>query len=187
MPEVRARQASSEPAELAGGSADRARRGAGRIILATRVIMAPFYLGLAAWLCLLAVKFVQKLVVFAAGILSMSENEAILAGLSLIDFALVANLVVVVILAAWQHIAGSIFDTGEQHSSKSIVGMDLTSVKLQLIASVVVIATVQILESFVHIIDVTQHEALWRLAILLGMAVTGVLLAAMDRLKAESS
>ena len=186
MPEVRAWEAPSEPPERFEGGADRTRRRAGRVILATRFIMAPFYLGLLVWLCLLAVKFVQKLVVFTTGILSMSENEAILAGLSLIDFALVANLVLVVIYAAWRHMVGPILDNDVKHLSIAAVGTEFTDVKLKLVTSIVVIASVQILESFVHIADITRHEALWRLAILLGLATTGGLLAAIDWLKAES-
>ena len=186
MPENSVQPAVLEPADRFGRGADRMRRRIGRVILAARFLMAPFYLGLLVWLCVLTVKFVQKLVVYTTGILAMSENEAILAGLSLIDFALVANLVVVVIFAAWQNFAGAILDSDVEHSSILSVGTEFSSFKLKLIASVVVIASVQILETFVHIEDTPRHEALWRLAILLGLAATGVLLAVMDRLKVEA-
>ena len=41
------------------------------------------------------------------------------------------------------------------------------------------------LETFVHIADIAKQDAAWQLAILLGIGVTGVLLAAMDRLSGD--
>ena len=54
--------------------------------------------------------------------------------------------------------------------------------KLRLVASIAAIAGIQILETFVHIEEVPPIQAMWQLLILLGIAVTGVLLALMDRL-----
>jgi uncharacterized protein (TIGR00645 family) len=163
--------------------AERVSRRVGYAILATRFVMAPFYLGLLVWLCLLTVKFVQKLLNYATSIFAMTENETILAGLSLIDFALVANLVVVVIFAAWHNLIGSMVEGHSRHGPMATIGAEFSNAKLKLIASIVVIASVQILETFVHISETPTHDALWRLAILVGLALTGVLLAGMDRLR----
>jgi uncharacterized protein (TIGR00645 family) len=58
-------------------------------------------------------------------------------------------------------------------------------VKLRLIASIAAIAAIQILETFMHISETPAGEALWQLAILLGIGITGLLLALTDRLAAE--
>jgi uncharacterized protein (TIGR00645 family) len=60
--------------------------------------------------------------------------------------------------------------------------MDFVTVKLRLVGSIVAIASIQILETFVHIKDVPQQNAAWQLAILIGIAFVGVLLAVADRL-----
>ena len=60
--------------------------------------------------------------------------------------------------------------------------MDFATVKLRLIGSIVAIAAIQILETFVHIDEVKSQDAAWQLAILLGIGVVGVLLALADRL-----
>ena len=52
--------------------------------------------------------------------------------------------------------------------------------KVRLIASIAAIAGVSILETFIHIDDVPVVQAMWQLLILLGIAVTGVLLALAD-------
>ena len=60
--------------------------------------------------------------------------------------------------------------------------LDFAAVKLKLIASVAAIAAIQLLETFVHIDQTPKADAMWQLAILLGIGITGVLLALMDRL-----
>jgi uncharacterized protein (TIGR00645 family) len=60
--------------------------------------------------------------------------------------------------------------------------LDFTTLKLKLIGSIVAIASIQMLETFVHIDEVKAQDAGWQLAILLGIGVVGVLLALTDRL-----
>ena len=55
-------------------------------------------------------------------------------------------------------------------------------VKLRLLGSIVAIAAIQILETFVHIDEVNIEDAAWQLAILIGIGVVGALLALTDRL-----
>jgi uncharacterized protein (TIGR00645 family) len=63
--------------------------------------------------------------------------------------------------------------------------LDFGAVKMKLIASVTAIAAIQMLETFVHIDQTPKQDAMWQLFILLGIGVTGVLLALMDKLSGE--
>jgi uncharacterized protein (TIGR00645 family) len=163
----------------------RIRRNVGRIMFATRWVMAPIYLGLLAVLALLAVKFVQKLVLALPGFMAMNSNETILTALMLVDLSLVANLVVIVIFAGWENFVGPLF-RGAQGTDVAWLGkLDFAAVKLKLFASIAAIAAIQMLETFVHIGETPKQDAAWQLAILLGIGVTGVLLAAMDRLSGD--
>lgn len=160
----------------------RIRRNMGRVMFAARWVMAPIYLGLLVVLALVAVKFVQQLVMEIPLALGMPTNDLILATLTLVDLSLVANLVVIVIFAGWTNFVGPLLrEVGEQDTAWAS-NLDFSAVKLKLIASVAAIAAIQILESFVHIDAVAKQDAAWQLAILLGIGVTGVLLAAMDRI-----
>ena len=160
----------------------RIRRNMGRMMFIARWLVAPIYLGLLVVLAVVAVKFVQRLVTMIPLVLGMTSNDVILTTLSLVDLSLVANLVVIVIFAGWANFVGPLLrDPGE--SSASWAGnLDFSAVKLKLIGSIAAITAIQILESFVHIGDVPKQDAAWQLAILLGIGVTGVLLAAMDRI-----
>ena len=60
--------------------------------------------------------------------------------------------------------------------------MDFATVKLRLLGSIVAIAAIQILETFVHADEAKIQAAALQLAILLGIGAVGVLLALADRL-----
>jgi uncharacterized protein (TIGR00645 family) len=160
----------------------RLRRDAGRLMFAARWLMAPIYIGLLFVLALLAVKFIQKLVVTIQTVLGMTSNDLILTALALVDLSLVANLVVIVIFAGWANYVGPLSHDPAERAAAWASDLDFSAVKLKLIGSVAAIAAIQILESFMHIDDVAKQDAAWQLAILLGIAVSGVLLAAMDRI-----
>jgi uncharacterized protein (TIGR00645 family) len=158
----------------------RVRRNLGRGLFAARWIMAPIYLGLLLSLVLLVVKFVQKLVEAVPGFLALPTNEAIFLVLTLVDLSLVANLVVIVIFAGWENFVGRLLASQSDEKPTWLGGMDFATVKLRLIGSIVAIAAIQILETFVHIEEVKPQEAGWQLGILLGVGAVGVLLALAD-------
>jgi uncharacterized protein (TIGR00645 family) len=151
-------------------------------MFAARWIMAPIYLGLLLALVMVVVKFVQKLVQAVPGFLALSSSEAIFLVLTLIDLSLVANLVVIVIFAGWENFVGRLLASHRDDQPTWLGGMDFATVKLRLIGSIVAIAAISILETFVHIEEVRPQDAAWQLAILLGIGTVGVLLALADRL-----
>ena len=94
----------------------RTRRNLGRALLAARWIMAPIYVGLLIALGLVVVKFVQMLVQTVPGYLALDSNEAIFLVLTLVDLSLVANLVVIVMLAGWENFVGRLLaSTTDDH------------------------------------------------------------------------
>jgi uncharacterized protein (TIGR00645 family) len=160
----------------------RIRGGLGRAVFALRWIMAPFYVGLLGALLMLAVKFVQKLLAAVPALLQQSTSDTMFTVLSLVDLSLVANLVVIVMFAGWENFIGRLMGKDHGDDLAWLAGMNFGDVKLRLLGSVMVIGAISILESFVHIEQTSKENILWELAILLGIGVTGVLLAVMDRL-----
>jgi uncharacterized protein (TIGR00645 family) len=173
---------SDEPAAWIGVVEERVRRNAGRVMFAARWIMAPIYLGLLVALALIVVKFVQKLVLALPKLMDASSNEVIFDVLTLVDLSLVANLIVIVMFAGWENFVGRLLTTQAGERPVWLGALDFSALKLRLVASVAVIAAVLILETFVHIDEVTALQAGMQLAILLGIGLLGVLLALMDRL-----
>jgi uncharacterized protein (TIGR00645 family) len=73
------------------------------IILASRWLLVIFYIGLGIALALYAVSFGYKLWEFTAHLFAFDESESILKMLGLIDAALIASLVVMVIISGYEN------------------------------------------------------------------------------------
>ncbi len=160
----------------------RIRRNMGRVMFAARWLIAPICLGLLVVLALIAVKFVQQLVMAVPRLISMTTNDLILMALTLVDLLLLANLVVIVMFAGWANFVGPLLREPGEREPNWAAELDFSAVKLKLIASIAAIAAIQILETFVHVSEVPTQEVALQLAILLGVGLTGLVLAAMDRL-----
>lgn len=153
----------------------------GRVIFAARWLMAPIYVGLLVALMLLVVKFAQKLVSLVPKLIAMESNDLVLAVLGLVDVSLVANMVLIVVLAGWQGFVDPMLST-HLDDRPPWLALDFSAIKLKLIGSVAVIAAIALLESFMHPDTLSAATIGWQLGILLGVGVLGVLLALMDRL-----
>lgn len=151
-------------------------------LIASRWLMAPLYLGLIAVLVVVGVAFFAELVHTVAALAPLNAESVILAVLKLIDLVLIANLVLILISAGIGTL-GAVAAGGEHPAWVQFVGkVDFAGLKLKVIASLVAIAAVDLLESFVDIDATDKSDLLWQLAILAAFVLTGVLLAWMDRL-----
>jgi uncharacterized protein (TIGR00645 family) len=152
------------------------------ILIASRWLMAPLYLGLIAALIIDAVEFFEELVHIIFGIAKLSADGTILAVLKLVDLVLIGNLVLIMITAGIGTL-GTIKQSEHDAPLMQFMGrVDFSALKFKVIVALVAIAAVDLLESFVEVSSVDKTDLLWQIAILLTFVVTGLLLAVMDRL-----
>ena len=85
------------------------------IILASRWLLVVFYIGLGLALALYAVSFGFKLWDFASHLIGMDETETILKILALIDAALIASLVVMVIISGYENFVSRFDNDDDVH------------------------------------------------------------------------
>lgn len=85
-----------------------------RIILYSRFILVIFYLGLGVALAAFAMNFVVKLYVTLPKTIDMTETDLILTMLVLIDKALIAGLIVMVMLSSYENFVGRFGDEVKQ-------------------------------------------------------------------------
>ena len=163
-------------------------------LFASRWLMAPFYVGLAAALGALMVVFFQELIfelpsiwtLNSEGRFAMTAENAILLALSLIDLSLAANLVLIVMFAGYENFVSK-FDIGDHEDRPSWMGtIDFSDLKIKLIASIVAISGIALLKAFLKLgepedFDVAARDRLmWQVIVHLTFVVSGVLLALMD-------
>jgi len=154
------------------------------LILASRWIAAVFLLGLVVALGFFAVRFLAKLWKFGSGILSAPEDQALLDLLHLLDWTLVAALVVMVILASWDSLVSPFGEQGKTQGMGWIRKLDPGNLKVKLAGSIVAISSIQLLQMFLRADAYSDRTLGWALG-LHGVFLAGALILAFtDRIAA---
>jgi uncharacterized protein (TIGR00645 family) len=152
----------------------------------SRWLLAPFYVGLVVSILMLLVKFVQEFFHIVSHVFTASESEVILAVLTLVDMSLVANLLLIIIFSGYENFVSKIH-TGEHEDRPDWMGkVDFSGLKLKLVASIVAISGIELLKAFVNVGGYTNTELAWKVGIHAVLVVSGVLLAWMDRIVADT-
>ena len=166
---------------------NRVERALERTIFGSRWLLAPFYLGLAASLLVLLVKFAMEAVDLFAHALTAGGDQVTLGILSLIDLSLMANLVLMVILAGYESFVSRLDVGGHEGRLEWMGRIGFSDLKLKLMASIVAISAIHLLEGFMNTDHVSDRNLAWRLGIHMSFVGSGVLLAVMDRLTEHQS
>ena len=151
------------------------------IILASRWLLVVFYLGLAVALLLYAISFAKKLWEFVEKLFVLQETDTILKMLSLIDAALVASLVVMVIISGYENFV-SRFDNADGTEISWLGKVDAASLKIKVASTIVAISSIHLLQVFLNVQQYTDGQLMWLTLIHLTFVISALLLAYIDKL-----
>jgi uncharacterized protein (TIGR00645 family) len=161
---------------------DRIVRAIEAIVRNSRWLVAPFLLGLVVGLAALLYAFVFKLIEFVTHVRGSPEDEIIVGILKLVDFTLIANLIVIVICAGYENFLARIGPEDYGKWPDGLIGIGFAGLKQKLLGSIVAIAAVNVLEWFIDIDrSVDSTKLTWVVGILLAFAVAMLILALADR------
>jgi uncharacterized protein (TIGR00645 family) len=132
-----------------------------RTILLSRWLLAPLYLALIAVLVLFTVKAVQEAIHLFQIILVASETELVLSVLGMIDMALVANLLVMVILSSYETFVSALDTTGDQEKPLWLGKIDAATIKIKLSVAIVAISSIHLLKAFMTAPPQNGDQPLW--------------------------
>ncbi len=159
-----------------------------RTILLSRWLLAPIYLALAVVLTLFTVKAFQEVVHLFAIITTATEVDLILSVLALIDMALIANLLVMVILSSYETFVSTL-DVSEDQEKPSWLGrIDAATIKVKLAVAIVAISSIHLLKAFMTTVQgqesvpLWNNQLFWLVAIHLTFVVSALLMAVIDRI-----
>jgi uncharacterized protein (TIGR00645 family) len=154
------------------------------VILASRWLAALFLLGLTVALALFAARFLTKLWKFGSGVFAAPEDQALLDLLHLLDWTLVAALVVMVILSSWDSLVSPVDDSNRAGGMAWIRKLDPGNLKVKLAGSIVAISSIQLLQMFLRAEIYSDRTLAWAMG-LHGMFLVGALVLALtDRISA---
>jgi uncharacterized protein (TIGR00645 family) len=156
-----------------------------KVVFNSRWLLAPFYLGLLGAIVVLLVTFAGEFFHMLAHVTSATEGEIIVGILSLIDMALIGNLLLIIIFSGYENFVSKI-DTADHEDRPEWMGhVDFSDLKMKVIGSIVAISAIELLKSFMHMsaAEMTPAgnvELAWKVGIHLTFVLSGVLFALMD-------
>lgn len=154
------------------------------IILASRWLLVIFYLGLALALALYAFAFGKKLVEFVYKLMELEDTDTILKMLGLIDAALVASLVVMVIISGYENFV-SRFDHGEGEVHW-LGKIDAGSLKVKVASTIVAISSIHLLQVFLNSAQYSPVQIMWLTIMHMAFVVSAIFLALIDKVMSSA-
>ena len=149
-------------------------------IFASRWILAPFFVGLIIGMLVLLVKFGKELVSLLMGVLGLYEHDTIISILTLVDTALLAVLLLIIVFSGYENFVSKL-NVGEHEDRPAWMGkVGFSDLKMKLISAIVAISAVELLKAFLVSETMTGEQIGWKIAIHLTFVISGLLFAASD-------
>ncbi|UEM25301.1 YqhA family protein (plasmid) [Skermanella mucosa] len=155
----------------------------GRMILVSRYILIVFYLGLVVALGVYAIVYARLIYDMAVAYDELSGVEALATILSLIDFALVASLVVMVIISNYENFVGRIV-SNRSLTVSWVARLDPGSLKIKIGSTIITISSIYLLKIMIDVEQYRSEVLLWKLAIFFFFILAALALVWIDRIGA---
>lgn len=136
-----------------------------RLLLMTRWLLAPFYLGLVATVVLYMYKFVLKLFTLFLELPHLAEKEVLLKVLYLVDIVMVANLLMYTAIGSFAYfVSGFVFAT--KYEKPAVLGhLDAITLKLKLGMALIGVSSIHLLEAFMDVEHISAEKMIMLLAV----------------------
>lgn len=153
------------------------------ILFTSRWVMGPVYLGLVFALLILLFKFVKEIWLLVTDIMSATGGELIIGVLSLVDIALIMNLLIIIMFSGYENFVSKMDDLHSHQDRPEWMGhIGFSDLKLKLIGSIVAISGIELLKAFMNVDNLSDRHLAWMVGIHVTFLFSGLFYAAMDRL-----
>ena len=151
-----------------------------RLIFSSRWILVPFFLGLIVGMLVLLLKFFKEMGLLVQGVLGIIEHDTVISILTLVDTALIAVLLLIIVFSAYENFVSKL-SIGDHEDRPAWMGkVGFSDLKMKLIGAIVAISAVELLKAFLVSTTLTSEQLGWKIAIHLTFVVSGLLFALAD-------
>jgi uncharacterized protein (TIGR00645 family) len=152
------------------------------LVFLSRWLLAPFFIGLLLAIIALLIKFAKALWILGLEMFTLPGDEMVVSILSLVDFALLAALLLIIGFSGYENFVSKI-GVGEHEDRPAWMGkVGFSDLKIKLMGAIVAISAVELLKAFININQLTWQELSWKVGIHITFVVSGVLFAITDRI-----
>jgi len=153
-----------------------------KLLLASRWLLAPIYVGLSVGILAIGVKFFLELWHLMAEIVSLPETQVVLVILALVDMALVASLLVMVMFSGYENFVSRIDAASDVENLDWLGKLDAGTLKIKVAVSIVAISSIHLLRAFMNAEHIANDKLMWLVIIHLTFVVSALLLGVLDKL-----
>ena len=156
------------------------------LMVRSRWLLAPVYLGLSLALVALAITFFKEvwhlfdLILFSEEV--TTEADVVLIVLSLIDISLVGGLLVMVMMSGYENFVSQIDVESDKDKLSWLGTMDASSLKMKVAASIVAISSIHLLRIFMNMQNINLELLKWYVIIHLTFVVSAFAMGSLDRI-----
>lgn len=152
------------------------------LLVRSRWLLAPVYLGLSLALIALTITFFREVWHLFEIILSAKESDVVLTVLSLVDISLVGGLLIMIMLSGYENFVSELDGKSENEKLSWLGKMDASSLKMKVAASIVAISSIHLLRMFMDIRNVNPEYLKWYVIIHLTFVVSAFAMGSLDRI-----
>ena len=153
-------------------------------MFASRWLLAPFYVGLVGAIAILLFKFIKEFVMLLPQVATLDGGQIMVSVLTLVDVALVANLLLIIVFAGYENFVSKINTEDSEDRPEWMGHVTFSDLKIKLIGSIVAISGIELLKAFVNVESYTDKQLAWKVGLHLTFVLSRLLFAFMDRLTA---
>ena len=147
------------------------------IIFASRWLQAPLYFGLILVQIIYTFKFVEELVHIIGSATVTTELKLLLGILQLVDFTMVANLLVMVIIGGYATFVSKLNLDDHDDKPDWLDHIDPGAIKIKLASSLIGISSIHLLRSFIDFSVDDIEKVKWQIIIHLTFIASTIFLA----------
>lgn len=151
-----------------------------KLIFSSRWLLVPFFLGLIVSMAVLLIKFFKEMALLIQGVLGIIEHDTVISILTLVDTALIAVLLLIIVFSAYENFVSKL-SIGDHEDRPAWMGkVGFADLKMKLIGAIVAISAVELLKAFLVSTTLTSEQLKWKIAIHLTFVISGLLFALAD-------
>lgn len=158
-----------------------------RSLFASRWLLVPFYVALIISLIVLMVRLFHHVYAMALGIFTTSENALLLQVLGVIDITLTASMVIIVIFSGYENFVSRVAPDAHDTWPEWMTRIDFGGLKLKLLSTITAISGIHLLRAYLEVADGMAADLQWSVLVLIGFAITTLLLALSDYVSQKAS
>ena len=153
-----------------------------KIIFLSRWLQAPLYIGLILVLAVYVYAFGVGLSHLVLGAKNFNDNEIMLIALDLIDVVMIANLLIMVIIAGYEHFVSRLNLHNDPDHPEWLGEVNAGTMKVKLALALVGISSIHLLRTFIDPAKTDSTSVMWQVLIHLTLVVSAIAIAFTNKL-----